>query len=49
MLIHGTHSRGERSGMAKLTEVQARQILALKGTMSPREIAEKIGTTTKEE
>ncbi|MGZ2449562.1 hypothetical protein ACVIRO_002316 [Rhizobium ruizarguesonis] len=30
-LIHGTHGRGERSAHAKLTESEAREILALKG------------------
>lgn len=36
--LHGTHNRGSRNGISKLTESQAREILALKGTASHREI-----------
>lgn len=43
--LHGTHNRGERSGKVTITEAQARQILALKGTMSGRKIAKEVGTT----
>jgi hypothetical protein len=42
-LAHGTHNRGERHGLAKLTEPEVRQILALKGTKSQSEIAEQFG------
>lgn len=38
-LIHGTHNRGERHNLAKLTEPEARQILALKGRALQKEIA----------
>jgi len=40
-LIHGTHSRGERCGTAKLTEPQAREILALKGVEPQIKLAER--------
>lgn len=43
MLTHGTAVRGERHGNAKITEETAREILALKGTMLQREIAELFG------
>lgn len=36
---HGTIRRGEKASWSKLTEAQAREILALKGTASQREIA----------
>ncbi len=39
-IIHDTHTRGERCPTSKLTEPEARRILALKGTMSQREIGE---------
>ncbi len=39
-LIHGTHNRGERQWGAKITEAQAREILALKGLIAQRHIAE---------
>lgn len=39
-LIHGTRTRGERNGSAKLTEVEARAILALKGKYPRQFIAE---------
>ncbi|MER9217889.1 hypothetical protein NKI48_02990 [Mesorhizobium sp. M0644] len=42
-LIHGTMIRGERHGLAKLTEPEVRQIIALKGKMLQREIAEQFG------
>lgn len=38
-LIHGTHNRGERHGIAKITETAARQILALRGQGTQRAIA----------
>lgn len=37
--IHGTVLKGERNGNAKLTDDEARELLALKGKMSQREIA----------
>jgi len=43
--IHGTHNRGERHPMAKLTEPEVREILALKGTALQREIAEQFGVS----
>lgn len=42
-LIHGTHSRGERSGTAKLTEQQAREILRLKGKIPQTSLAKRYG------
>lgn len=42
-LEHGTHNRGERSGKAKLTEAEVRKILALKGIILQRELAERFG------
>lgn len=38
-LLHGTHSRGEKSGKAKLTEAQAREIIRLKGKETQAAIA----------
>ena len=40
-LLHGTHNRGERNGVSRLTEPEARAILALKGQMAPRAIADR--------
>lgn len=42
-LIHGTHNRGERNSAVRLTEVQAREILALKGLESQTSIARRFG------
>lgn len=42
---HGTHNRGERHGLAKLTESQVRQIKALKDSKPYSEIAEIFGTS----
>lgn len=42
-IIHGTHDRGERNSQAKITESQAREILALKGRGTQRSIAERFG------
>lgn len=42
-LNHGTHNRGERHSLAKLTEPQVRQILALKGKMPQWRIGEMFG------
>jgi hypothetical protein len=38
-LIHDTHNRGERHGLSKVTEAEARAILALKDKKTQREIA----------
>ncbi len=40
-ISHGTSQRGERNPMAKLTDPEVRQILALKGVMTQRAIAQK--------
>jgi hypothetical protein len=40
-LVHGTLSRGERHGMAKLTEDDVRTIIALKGDVPRTKLAEK--------
>lgn len=42
-LIHGTHGRGERCSLAKLTESDVREIRLLAPTMLQREIAAKFG------
>lgn len=42
-LIHGTHSRGERSGTAKLCEQDVRAIRALKGVRPQTKIAVDFG------
>lgn len=42
-IIHGTHNRGERSNFAKLTESQAREILALRGLETQASIARRYG------
>lgn len=44
-LKHGTHNRGERCPTVKITEDQARQILALKGKMMQKDIAAVFGVT----
>jgi hypothetical protein len=41
MLIHGTHTRGERNAQAKLTEAAAREILALRGKESQVKLAKR--------
>lgn len=46
-LKHGTHSRGERCGRAKLTEAAVREILAMKGKETQREMAARFGVATK--
>ncbi len=40
---HGTAAKGQRHGLAKLTESDVLQIMALKGTMSQPEIAARYG------
>lgn len=42
-LAHGTHGRGERNTAAKLTESEAKEIMALKGQLPQRKIAVKYG------
>lgn len=44
-LAHGTLSRGERHGRAKLTEAEARAILSMKGAESPGNLAERFGVS----
>jgi hypothetical protein len=45
-LAHGTHARGERSANAKLTDAAVRQIRALVGTTSAKELARQFGVST---
>ncbi|MBB3521072.1 hypothetical protein [Rhizobium sp. BK456] len=42
-LLHGTHNRGERSGVAKLTEVDVLEIIALKGKETQTKLAKRFG------
>lgn len=42
-LAHGTRYRGEQHGWAKITEADAREIIALKGHMLQRDIAAMFG------
>jgi hypothetical protein len=42
---HGTHNRGERHGMSRLTEHQAREALRLRGLISQEAIAERFGVS----
>jgi hypothetical protein len=42
-LIHGTHNRGERCVSSKITEAEAREILALKGIESRSRLAARFG------
>lgn len=44
-LIHGTDIRGEKHPHSKLTEFQALEILAMKGTETPSEIAGRFGVS----
>lgn len=44
-LIHGTHNRGERHNMAKLTNEEVRVIRSLEGLMPQREIAGRFNVT----
>jgi hypothetical protein len=44
-LIHGTRSRGEKHGAAKLTEADVVQIRSMRGTRSLREIAAQFGVS----
>src|SRR5690606_10732407 len=45
-VLHGTLPRGERNGQSKLTDDDVRQILALKGRKSHRDIADSFGIST---
>ena len=42
-LVHGTHPGGERNGSSKLTSVEVREILGLKGAASQAKIAAMYG------
>lgn len=44
-VIHGTHRRGERNKLAKLTEEQAIEIISLKEIVSKRSLAKKFGVS----
>ena len=44
-LLHGTRNRGERQGQAKLTEAEAREILALRGVESQSKLAARFGVS----
>lgn len=44
-LLHGKHQLGERGPNAKLTADQVREIRALRGTATQREIAARFGTS----
>jgi hypothetical protein len=44
-LIHGTRNRGDRNGRAKITEAEARVILALKGIKTQKELAERFSVS----
>ncbi|TBY60180.1 hypothetical protein E0H46_31935 [Rhizobium leguminosarum bv. viciae] len=41
-IIHGTHYRGERNANSKITEAEAREILALKGVEPQCKIANRL-------
>lgn len=42
-LLHGTRCQGAQHGMAKITESEAREIIALKGTLTQQKIGELFG------
>jgi hypothetical protein len=44
-LVHGTHTRGERSARAKLTENEVLTILSLKGEVSQSKLAKRFGVS----
>jgi hypothetical protein len=44
-LLHGSHSRGERSVMSKLTQANVLEVRALKGKLPQREIAARFGVS----
>lgn len=44
-IIHGTDNRGEKHNLAKLSEIDARKILSLKGEEPMRDTAERFGVS----
>lgn len=44
-IIHGTHSRGEQNGFAKLTEADVIEIRRKAGSVSTKELSAKFGVT----
>lgn len=46
-LSHGTHNRGERHNMAKLTDQQVREIRALNGSLSRAQLAKAYGVSVR--
>lgn len=42
-LVHGTHTRGERNVQAKISEADAREIIALRGKALQKHIAKRFG------
>jgi hypothetical protein len=44
-IIHGTHNRGERNYLTKLTEENAREIINAKGSVTAQELCEKFGVS----
>jgi hypothetical protein len=44
-LIHGTHNRGERHGMSKLTENEVREIMSLKDKETKKHISKMFGVS----
>lgn len=44
-ILHDTHNRGERHGIAKLTKEQAAEIQALKGKVSQSKLASRFGVS----
>lgn len=45
-VIHGTDSRGEKNGYSKLDQDKVREICALKGSLTNRQIAKNYGIST---
>jgi DNA-binding MarR family transcriptional regulator len=41
--LHGTRYRGEKHGMAKLTEYDVKEIRSLNNSQSQRDVADKFG------
>ncbi|WP_165404971.1 hypothetical protein [Rhizobium leguminosarum] len=46
MLIHGTSNRGERQWKSKLTEAEVREIIAMKGKETHRNMAKRFGVSS---
>lgn len=44
-VVHGTAPRGERQGSSKLAEADVREIIALSGKLSQREIADRFSVS----